>query len=145
MIHLLDVNVLIALIDSTHVFHNATHRWFAIHSPAGWATCPITENGLVRIISKPSYPNSALMPGVAVSLLCNLCVLPGHEFWPDEVSIRDSAAFDAARISAASRITDAYLLALAAFKHGRLATFDRQLAVDSVHGGVEALHVIAGP
>lgn len=142
MIHLLDVNVLIALIDSTHVFHNAAHCWFAVHSPAGWATCPLTENGLVRIISKPSYPNSARTPGAASALLAELCALPGHEFWPDEISIRNSALVDATRISAASRITDAYLLGLAAFKGGRLATFDRRLAVDAVNGGGDAFHVI---
>ena len=54
---LLDVNVLIALFDQDHVSHKAAMTWFAAHATEGWASCPITQNGCVRIMSNPSYPN----------------------------------------------------------------------------------------
>ncbi|TLZ12344.1 MAG: hypothetical protein E6K34_17875 [Gammaproteobacteria bacterium] len=55
---LLDVNVLIALLDSDHTLHGTAMSWFAKHAREGWASCPITQNGCVRIMSNPSYPNA---------------------------------------------------------------------------------------
>lgn len=56
---LLDINVLVALSDQAHVHHDLVHRWFARARASGWATCPLTENGLVRVIGNPSYRGSS--------------------------------------------------------------------------------------
>ena len=56
MVALLDVNVLIALIDSAHKFHHTAKDWALKDSSSGWASCPLTQNGCIRIISQPSYP-----------------------------------------------------------------------------------------
>ena len=66
---LLDVNVLVALFDPSHVHHTAAHDWFADRGEEGWATCPITENGLLRIVGHPKYPNSPGPPSPEASRL----------------------------------------------------------------------------
>jgi uncharacterized protein len=38
--HLLDVNVLVALLDPAHLHHDAAHAWFEVKREGGWATCP---------------------------------------------------------------------------------------------------------
>jgi len=95
---LLDVNVLIALVDASHVSHDAAHDWFAREGHVRWATCPITENGLVRIVSNPKYPNNLATPAEAMALLVQLASLPGHVFWPDDISVRDAALFTPAKM-----------------------------------------------
>jgi uncharacterized protein len=139
---LLDVNVLIALIDPTHVGHDAAHRWFAATGAASWATCPITENGVIRIVGHPKYPNSAGSPAAAAPIVVRLRTLPGHSFWKDDLSLFDSPLIDAARIAIPSQVTDTYLLALAVSNRGQLATFDRRLSPNAVRRGKAALHVI---
>ena len=141
MTALLDVNVLIALVDANHVHHNAAHAWFA-EGRADWATCPITENGLVRIISHPKYPNGVASPAVAIALLARFKAVGAHAFWPDDMSLTDVAAFHADRLLAFHQITDVYLLGLAARRGGRLVTFDRKLATAPVVGGSSALLVL---
>ena len=138
---LLDINVLIALVDPAHRHHRQSRRWFVANQANGWATCPITENGMVRILSSPSYPGGGQTAEATGALLTVLCGLPGHVFWPDEVSIRDSRLF--APLSGPKKITDSYLLALAVKRGGRLITFDRKLDVASVVGGELALWVIS--
>jgi toxin-antitoxin system PIN domain toxin len=125
---LLDVNVLIALIDSSHEAHSAAHEWFAAHGRAAWATSPLTENGLVRIISHPRYPNPVDSTAVAVDLLRGLRRHPGHRFWADDLSLADGGVVDAVRPVSSGQLTDAYLLALAAKNDGVLVTFDRRVA-----------------
>jgi toxin-antitoxin system PIN domain toxin len=142
--HLLDVNVLIALIDPTHVGHDAAHRWFAAEGAASWATCPLTENGVIRIVGHPKYPNSAGSPAAVVPIMARLRALPGHLFWKDDFSLIDSAIVDASRIATSAQVTDAYLLALAVANNGRLATFDRRLSPQAVRRGGAALYVIGG-
>jgi len=141
---LLDVNVLIALIDPTHVGHEAAHRWFAARGAASWATCPLTENGVIRIIGHPKYPNSAGSPAAVAPIVARLRRLPGHEFWNDDLSLIASPIVDVARIATPGQVTDTYLLALAVAKRGHLATFDRHLSPSAVRQGKAALHVIAG-
>jgi hypothetical protein len=141
-IHLLDVNVLIALIDPAHVHHEQAHDWFARVGKRGFATCPITENALLRIVSHPKYPNTPGSPGVVAGLLEALRALPGHCFWPDALSISDTAHVDPARLSGHAQVTDTYLLALARSQGGRLATMDRHLVVDAVRDGAAALALI---
>src|ERR1700712_3619442 len=140
--YLLDVNVLIALVDPAHVGHDAAHRWFTRTGSASWATCPITENGVIRIIGHPKYPNSAGSPAAAAPIVSRLRALPGHRFWNDDLSIVGSELIDVAQIATPGQVTDAYLLALAVANGGQLATFDRRLATKSVRRGKAALHVI---
>ena len=143
MIFLLDVNVLIALIDPTHVGHDAAHSWFGTTGGESWATCPITENGVVRIVGHPNYPNSAGSPAAVAPIIAQLRARPGHVFWPDDLSLMGSDLVHTARIATPAQVTDTYLLALAVANKGQLATFDRRLSPDAVRRGRAALHVIA--
>lgn len=140
---LLDVNVLIALIDPAHVQHDRAHDWFAAHGRHAWATCPLTENGVLRIVGHARYPNSPGTPAAVAELFAVLCTLGGHEFWPDAVSLLNRESIDASRLLDSGQVTDTYLLALASYRGGQLATFDRYLVTDAVVNGSQALHLIA--
>ena len=142
MTFLLDVNVLIALIDPAHVGHDAAHRWFGSVGATSWATCPITENGVIRIVGHPRYPNSTGSPAAAAPIVARLCALPGHVFWQDDFSLVDCSAVDPARIATPAQVTDTYLLALAVANNGQLATFDRRLSPNAVRRGRASLHFI---
>jgi toxin-antitoxin system PIN domain toxin len=139
----LDINVLIALIDPGHVQHDRAHVWFAARGQKAWATCPITENGVLRIVGHPRYPNSPSSPAAVAELLAAFRQLPGHAFWADDVSLFDRKYLSAARLLDSAHVTDAYLLALARAHGGQLATFDRRLVTDAVMNGPQALHLIA--
>ncbi|HVI08649.1 MAG TPA: TA system VapC family ribonuclease toxin [Candidatus Binatia bacterium] len=139
---LLDVNVLIALIDPAHVLHDRAHAWFAGKGQEAWATCPLTENGVLRIVGHPRYPNSPGSPAAVARLLASLRKLSGHAFWPDGISLLDSEHLDAARLLDSAHVTDSYLLALARAHRGQLATFDEGIPTQSVIDGARALHVI---
>lgn len=139
---LLDVNVLIALIDAAHVHHDPAHDWFARTGCKRFATCPITENGLLRIVGHPKYPNSPGPPSVVAQSLAAIRALPGHQFWPDSISILDNAGIVPTLLASHSRVTDGYLLALAQANGGRLATMDRKLVAEVVTKGRESLELI---
>ena len=141
MTFLLDVNVLIALVDARHFQHDAAHEWFRREGQARWATCPITENGLVRILSHPKYPNTMNAPAVVLDVLSVMRELPGHEFWSDEISLTDESVHRANLLTSA-QITDTYLLALAVRKGGRFATLDKRLSALAVRNGTQKLHII---
>jgi toxin-antitoxin system PIN domain toxin len=140
--YLLDVNVLIALIDPAHVHHESAHTWFKARGRRGWASCPLIENGVIRIVSHPKYPNHVGPPGLVADVMARLCRLPGHVFWPDDISVLDGKHIDTTRLLSSSQITDSYLLALARVHDGQLATFDNRLVVDAVRNGRAALHLI---
>lgn len=144
MTFLLDVNVLIALIDPGHVAHESAHGWFEATGQADWATCPLTENGVIRIVGNARYPNTPGSPAAVVEIVAALRALPGHSFWPDDFSLVDAPHVNPARILTSAQVTDTYLLALARAKGGSLASFDRRLSVTAVAGGKSALHLIAG-
>jgi toxin-antitoxin system PIN domain toxin len=137
---LLDVNVLLPLFDPRHVAHTSARNWWALHRSAGWATCPLTQNGFVRIISKPGYPWPIGLK-TALSVLLDQVKSTDHEFWPDDISITDETLFDHGRILGPSQITDLYLLALAVKHGGRLVTFDRGLPLSAVRGA-EPRHLV---
>lgn len=142
MTYLLDVNVLIALIDPAHVAHDDAHHWFATVGHDSWATSPITENGVIRIVGNPKYPTSPGSPAVVADIVRALRALPGHQFWPDSISLVETPGLDVAKVLTAGQVTDTYLLALAKSRGGRLATFDRKLSTLSVAGGKSALCLI---
>jgi toxin-antitoxin system PIN domain toxin len=140
--YLLDVNVLIALIDPAHVRHDRAHTWFAAEGQHAWATCPLTENGVLRIVGAARYPSSPGTPAAVAELLSIFRTLKGHEFWPDDISLFDTSVVRCNRLLNSGQVTDTYLLALASDHGGKLATFDRQLVVDAVVYGDKALHLI---
>ena len=137
---LFDVNALLALIDRDHVFHSGARGWWVAHQDGGWATCPLTQNGFARIMSQRSYPRHRPLVDAVEALSAGLGQ-PGHEFWPDSVSIADPDVFDHHRILGPNQITDVYLLALAVKHSGRLVTFDRGIPLAAVRGA-EARHLV---
>lgn len=128
---LLDVNVLIALLDADHSLHASATQWFAGHARGGWASCPITQNGCIRIMSHPGYPN-ALSVRAVMERLTEASASAFHEFWPDDVSLLDATVADSARIHGPRQLTDLYLLALAVRHDGQFITFDTSVTVDAV-------------
>ncbi len=138
--YLLDVNVLLALSDPMHIHHEAAHRWFAVKGQSAWATCPITENSFVRIASHPNYPNRPGDVLVVLLILRQFCVMAGHHFWSEDVSIRELLQPNV--LIPHSQITDVFLLGLAVHKGGKLATFDQRIFTSAVREGSEALELI---
>lgn len=118
---LLDVNMLVALVWDSHVHHTAARRWFAEHAAVGWATCPITESGFVRVSSNPKVLPVSISVGDARQTLIALCGAPGHQFLSDDVSLRDH---DVPTLTGHRQITDAHLLVLARRRGHQLVTFD---------------------
>ena len=143
MSFLLDINVIIALVDPFHVFHDRAHHWFERESDRGWATCPLTENGAIRIMGHRRYLEGPGSPAQAAGLIRGLRETPHHQFWPDSISLLDSPSVSVEMVLHSAQVTDIYLLALAAHNGGTLATFDRKLSTAAVSGGHRALHVIA--
>lgn len=129
---LLDVNVLIALLDGDHLHHARAREWLAGHRH-GWASCPLTQNGCVRILSQPTYPN-VVPTAAALERLAEATQHPSHAFWSDDISVLDSDVVDGRRIHGPRQITDVYLLALAVRNGGTFATLDERVSSDAVRG-----------
>ena len=125
MISLLDVNVLIALVDPAHTHSSQVHAWFGAEPRRQWATCPITENGLVRIVGDPRYVGSPGPPTLLIEILESLRSQVDHTFWTETLSIVD-AWRGGLPFLRSSQVTDSYLVALARAHNGRLATLDRR-------------------
>ena len=128
---LLDVNVLIALLDADHAFHQAAWRWFERQRRAGWASCPITQNGCIRIMAHATYPNPIPVQSVSERLR-EATSNALHEFWADDVSLLDDDLYDLQRVHGPRQLTDTYLLGLAVRRGGRFVTFDRTVTHQSV-------------
>ncbi len=121
-----DVNVLIALFDAAHVHYEPSQAWFAVAREQGWATCPLTENGFVRIVSNPNYPNVRFSIAEAAAHLRALRTNHArtHGFWPDDVSLCDATLFNLAAVQGHRQLTDLYLLGLCQRHGATLVTFD---------------------
>lgn len=130
---LLDVNVLLALLDSDHVDHGRARAWITEQIELGWASCAITQNGFIRVVSQPRYP-SPVSPGHAIELLSRATQTRYHEFWPCAASVLDADVIDRSRLHSSRQVTDSYLLALAVANGGRLVTFDRSIVLSAVPG-----------
>ncbi len=141
MIALLDINVLIALVDTKHIHHASSSRFFPQAQPHGWATCPLTENGALRILGRPGANHGPDSPTTARLLLRSLLASPGHQFWPDDVSLMEVNLFPA--LQSSRHLTDLYLLGLAVKRGGRFATFDASIDASLVPGGPKAFHLIS--
>lgn len=139
---LLDVNVLLALLDQDHIHHQRARLWLESEQTAGWASCAITQNGFVRIVSRPSYPNP-ITTSAAIGLLRAAIQTRHHEFWPCSISVLDTDLVTDTQVHGYRQVTDVYLLALAVHTGGRLVTFDRAILRGAVpQASVEHLVVI---
>ena len=143
--YLLDTNVLIALLWPSHARHELAVKWFARHRAKGWATCPLTEAGFVRIVSNAAFSRDAVTPREAAGVLAANTVAKDHAFWPDEVPFAEAIAFAGARLVGHQQVTDAYLLGLALRRGGMLATMDERIAALTEPRSAErkALEIIA--
>lgn len=138
---LLDVNVWIALLDDDHV-HNVQASVLIRQPGLAIASCPLTENGVLRILNMPSYGRGA-KAGFSVirQKMQLLCEQMDHEFWGDSLSLIRDDVLDFSRLGGHNQITDAYLLALAVRHGGALATFDQRIGLNSVRGAT-AEHLV---
>jgi uncharacterized protein len=139
--HLLDVNVLIALLEPAHVHYDIAHNWFEDTGNTAWATCPITQNGFIRIVSQRSY-GYPMETSMAIDVLRRFTAQRGHIFWPDSVSLVDERFTISNRINSPRQVTDTYLLALAKANDGYLVTLDARLIATAVPGGTDHLITI---
>jgi uncharacterized protein len=130
---LYDVNILIALFDPQHTQHIKIRTWHEAHLMAGWATCPITQNGLLRIVSQPKYTNPSTVSELRTLLAAATNDTP-HQFWPDDISLTDPQIVNAQFALTANVLTDIYLLALAVKNNGRLITLDSRISKRAVIG-----------
>jgi uncharacterized protein len=141
---LLDVNVLIALFDTVHSHHDLAHDWFADNHDSGWATCPLTENGLLRILGSPARRDTFVPISQLSDHLRRFCASGRHEFWPDTISLRDERIFDLAFVRSHRQVSDVYLLGLAVEHGARLVTFDQGIQLAAVKGATrQSLEVIS--
>lgn len=123
---LLDVNVLIALLDAAHVHHKLATAWLGANIRQGWASCPLTQIGCVRIMSQSAYPNARPAAQVAERLQ-DAAADRHHEFWPADLDLLDGKAIDWSLVLTSRHVTDLYLLGLAVAHGGRFVTFDRRI------------------
>ncbi|HEX3391174.1 MAG TPA: TA system VapC family ribonuclease toxin [Solirubrobacteraceae bacterium] len=133
---LLDVNALVALAWDSHVHHATMLAWFKDNGSTGWATCPVTESGFVRVSSNPVVLPSAISVDAARGVLSALRSHPDHRFLTDDVSMSDS---DVPTITGYRQVTDAHLLVLARRRGMRLVTFDASILAVRNSNDVEVL------
>jgi uncharacterized protein len=135
---LLDVNVWVALFDDAHVASTRANEF--IDTPGiRISTCPLVENGVIRVLNLPSYGRrGALGLQTVRNQLINACTALDHEFWSDNISLRNDQAVDFNRVHGHNQITDLYLLALAVHHKGQLVTFDQNIPLDAVRGATSA-------
>jgi toxin-antitoxin system PIN domain toxin len=140
-VYLLDVNVLIALADSLHRDHEKVSLWFSKTHLNGWATCPITENGFLRILGHPNYPNGLGSIEKTRDMLLRLRALPGHQFWPEAISLCHKSSYPV--LPAAKDLTNFYLLGLAVKNQGHFATLDQRFDPLLIPGGPSVCFLIS--
>ena len=141
MTSLLDVNVLISLLDANHEHHAAARGWFDQNEDP-WASCPITQNGYLRIVTQDGYAN-AIGINMAVRTLSQAVSTPGHEFLPDDISLLDQQIVAHQHVQGPKQLTDVYLLALSVFHGARFVTFDKRVPDVAVRKATDAsVHVI---
>jgi toxin-antitoxin system PIN domain toxin len=141
---LLDVNVLVALFDPDHIHHDDAHEWFGENRQDGWATCPLTELALARILANPAYSPAAERAAAIVKRFRQFRSSGDHQFWRDSLDLTDDI-FDYSFVKGQRQLTDVYLLGLAVKRNGRLATFDRTIPVRAVKGAERETLVVIGP
>lgn len=121
---LLDTNALVALLWPSHARHELTLNWFRAHRAQGWATCPLTEAGFIRIVSNPSFSRDAVKPREALQLLAANTVAKDHLFWQDDLPFAETVEYSGVRLLGHQQVTDSYLLGLVLRRGGILVTLD---------------------
>jgi toxin-antitoxin system PIN domain toxin len=134
---LLDVNLLIALLDAAHVHHDRARTWLEANIEQGWASCPLTQNGCIRILSQSAYPG-AQPPAAIAARLAEAAATHWHSFWHDDLSLLEPRHLDWRHVLGSRQLTDVYLLALAVHHGGRLVTFDRRVPITAVPNATAA-------
>ena len=132
MIYLLDVNVLYVFHQPRHADFQRVSRWLERHSPLSFATCPMTQAGMLRLLMQRNQGFDRYEMHEAREALRSLVDRRGQEYWPDEPSNLDAASSLFKRMQGHRQITDAYLLGLAKHHGGKLATLDQ--AIPSLAG-----------
>lgn len=127
-VHLLDINVLVALLWTNHEQHDAASRWFGRNQKHGWATCPMTQAGFVRVSSNPRVFAAAPTPGKVSEILQSNLRHPAHRFFADDLPFPEAVAPFTDRLLGHQQATDAYLFGLAVRHKAVLTTFDRGIA-----------------
>jgi toxin-antitoxin system PIN domain toxin len=140
MTALLDAAVLIALFDEAHVHHRRAHEWMSAHRAKGWASCPMTQNACIRIMSQPAYPGRLTVADITRRLR-KATGAADHYFWPDSVSLCSEECFDPSGVLLSKQITDLYLLVLAVRQGGYLVTFDQGINHGAVPGASQE-HIV---
>jgi toxin-antitoxin system PIN domain toxin len=138
VVALVDASILVALFDPDHAKHQIAHDWFEDQQIVGWATCPLTENALVRILSGPTFFDPPHRPADLVTRLRRFRQAGVHHFWPDSISLADSGIFEHSMIRGSKQVTDIYLLGLAKTMSGTLATLDHSIPLAAVKGATKA-------
>lgn len=133
---LLDINVLIALHDRDHAHHERAALWFESNVQQGWASCPLTQNGCLRIMSQPGYSSPQPL-AVLLSMLQSSTATSFHAMWNDDISMLDATRFQQAHIHSHRQLTDLYLLGLAVKNGGRLVSFDQRIPLGAVKGATK--------
>jgi len=121
------------LFDPDHAFHRRAHDWWLANKTDGWASCPLTENGAIRIMSNPNYRlNIRFTTADLTGKFQQFARQTDHEFWPDDISFCDGKSFMMEYLHSSRLLTDFYLLGLAVKNNGRLVTFDRGIPLSAV-------------
>jgi len=128
---LFDLSFLIAIFDEEHLHHERAQLWWDDNRDYGWASCPLTQNGIVRVLSQPTYSHPVSI-AEAFEILAEQIARTDHVFWPDDLSLLDPGVIDHTHVLGPKQLTDIYLLALAVKNGGRLATFDRTIPLGAV-------------
>ena len=129
---LLDVNMLLALFDLKHLHHAKAKAWWDREQVSGWASCPISQNGFLRIVSQKSYSNPIALAD-AIGMLRGWTDRSDHIFLPDDFSVLDRSVIDHTHMLGPRQITDIYLLALAVKNNGRLVTLVTGIEIGRAH------------
>lgn len=140
--YLLDLNTLLALLDPQHIHHDAAHHWVETTPSLRFLTCPLVQNGVIRVASQKAYPNSLGNAAVVHAILSTFCADPRHKFCPDDISLLAPAHLANPAQLTPSRVTDLYLLALAKHHGASLATFDRRIPAAAIPNGDAHLNII---
>jgi len=140
---LLDLNILTALLWPAHEHHEAAHRWFGGRRNGRWATCALTELGLMRLVTNPSFSREALSPADALTLLSSNLSHDKHDFWVEDLSVAEALGDVPRKLQGHKQVTDCYLLALARHHGGVLATFDRAIEPLAAGWATAALETVS--
>src|SRR3972149_2166563 len=112
--YLLDVNVLVALADQSYVHHQSALAWFEGNGSRGWASCDVTQNGLLRVLLSSRYPWPSNRRGTLLALFREVFSQPAHKYLAEGVSLLDRRLFRLDALDGHRQVTDVYLLGFAA-------------------------------